>query len=175
MLTNVVRYADRSDAPAADVLDASRRLVALDARHIDRVNAEAALLSGKEMADVASETARAAGLGDDGRGLLARTRHEAERCAIDPRKDLGIGQVHFPELEVSGEPEAILRQRVEAGFGRRGMARDSQDPAAARGRARGDPWPGLPVVLPDRGRHRRPHQEPRACGWPRGGAAPAAW
>jgi len=126
VLTNVVRYADRSDAPTADVLDASRRLVALDARHIDRVNAEAALLSGKEMADVASETARAAGIDDDGKALLARTRHEAERCAVDPRKDLGIGQVHFPELEVSGEPEAILRQRVEAGFGRRGMARDRQ-------------------------------------------------
>jgi error-prone DNA polymerase len=125
VLTNVVRYADRSDAPAADVLDASRRLVALDARHVDRVNAEAALLSGKEMADVASEIARGAGLDDDGRGLLARTRHEAERCAIDPRSDLGIGQVHFPELEVSGEPEAILRERVEAGFGRRGMARTS--------------------------------------------------
>ncbi|MCW2543790.1 MAG: polymerase alpha subunit, partial [Frankiales bacterium] len=126
VLTNVVRYADRSDAPTADVLDASRRLVALDSRHVDRVNAEAALLSGKEMSDVASETARAAGLDDDGRSLLARTRHEAERCAIDPRKDLGIGQVHFPELEVDGEPEAILRQRVEAGFGRRGMAREAK-------------------------------------------------
>ena len=41
VLTNVVRYADRSDAPTADVLDASRRLVALDARHVDRRNAEA--------------------------------------------------------------------------------------------------------------------------------------
>ena len=58
MLSNAVRYADRLDAPTADVLDASRRLVALDARHVDRVNAEAALLSGKEMADVADEIAR---------------------------------------------------------------------------------------------------------------------
>jgi error-prone DNA polymerase len=67
VLSNVVRYADRSDAPTADVLDASRRLVALDARHVDRANAEAALLSGKEMSDVASEIARYAGLTDDGR------------------------------------------------------------------------------------------------------------
>jgi error-prone DNA polymerase len=124
VLTNVVRYADRSDAPTADVLDAARRLVALDARHVDRANAEAALLSGKEMSDAASEVARYAGLSDDGRGLLARTRHEAERCAVDPRRDLGIGTVHFPELTVDGEPQALLRQRVEAGFGRRGMARD---------------------------------------------------
>jgi error-prone DNA polymerase len=130
VLTNVVRYADRVDAPTADVLDASRRLVALDARHVDRVNAEAALLSGKEMAEVAAEIARMAGRDDDGRALLARTRTEAERCAVDPRADLGIGEVHFPELTVAGtaggsSAEVVLRERCEAGFGRRGMARDS--------------------------------------------------
>ncbi|MCU1592630.1 MAG: polymerase subunit alpha [Frankiales bacterium] len=124
VLSNVVRYADRSDAPAADVLDASRRLVALDARHVDRANAEAALLSGKEMADVASEVAHAAGLRDDGRALLARTRHEADRCVVDPRRDLGIGEVHFPELAVEGEASQVLRDRCEAGFGRRLMARE---------------------------------------------------
>jgi error-prone DNA polymerase len=126
VLTNVVRYADRSDAPTADVLDAARRLVALDLRHVDRRNAEAALLSGKEMGLVAEQVARAAGLDDEGRRLLARTRFEAERCAVDPRADLGIGEVHFPELEVGGgEPGAVLRQRCEAGFGRRGMAADA--------------------------------------------------
>ncbi len=126
VLSNVVRYADRTDAPAADVLDAARRLVALDARHVDRANAEAALLSGKEMSDVASEVARYAGLTDDGRDLLAQTRKQADRCAVDPRQDLGIGEVHFPELEVAGEANALLRQRVEAGLGRRGMVLDSK-------------------------------------------------
>ena len=128
VLTNVVRYADRADAPVADVLDAARRLVALDARHVDRVNAEAALLSGKEMAAVAEEIARLAGGQDDGRRLLARTRAEAERCAVDPRRDLGIGTVHFPELAVTGgtSADAVLRERCEAGFGRRGMARDER-------------------------------------------------
>ena len=130
VLSNVVRYVDRADAPTADVLDASRRLVALDARHVDRTNAEAALLSGKEMADAASEVARFAGLGDDGRGLLARTRHEADRCVVDPRRDLGIGEVHFPELEVAGEAHQVLRDRCEAGFGRRGMVADA--PTRAR-------------------------------------------
>jgi error-prone DNA polymerase len=125
VLSNVVRYADRADAPTADVLDASRRLVALDARHVDRVNAEAALLSGKEMSDVASEVARYAGLTDDGRDLLASTRKQADRCAVDPRGDLGIGEVHFPELEVTGEANALLRQRCEAGLGRRGMVLDA--------------------------------------------------
>jgi error-prone DNA polymerase len=125
VLSNVVRYADRSDAPTADVLDAARRLVVLDPRHVDRTNAEAALLSGKQMAEVAEQIARFAGLSDGGRGLLARTRHEAERCAVDPQANLGIGSVHFPELQVAGgEPHAVLRERCEAGFGRRAMARE---------------------------------------------------
>jgi error-prone DNA polymerase len=126
VLTNVVRYADRADAPTADVLDAARRLVALDARHVDRANAEAALLSGKEMGLVAEEVARAAGHDDGGRRLLAATRREAERCAIDPRADLGIGTVHFPELAEpgtagGGEPEAVLRERIAAGAVRRSV------------------------------------------------------
>ena len=40
VLTNAVRYADRTDAPTVDVLDAARRLVPLDLRHVDRGNAE---------------------------------------------------------------------------------------------------------------------------------------
>src|SRR3982750_463823 len=106
---------------------ACRRLVALDGRHVDRINAEAALLSGKEMAEVAAEVARMAGRDDDGRALLARTRTEADRCAVDPRADLGIGDVHFPELMTgSGEPLAVLRERCEAGFGRRPLPRDTR-------------------------------------------------
>ena len=62
VLTNAVRYADRADGPVADVLDAARRLVVLDSRHVDRVNAEGYLKSGKEMAELAEEVARGAGL-----------------------------------------------------------------------------------------------------------------
>src|SRR5690606_15437032 len=73
VLANAVRYAQRWDAPVADVLDATRRLVPLDARHLDRANAEGFLKTGKEMADVAAEIARAAGDGS-AVDLLARTR-----------------------------------------------------------------------------------------------------
>src|SRR4051794_40665683 len=124
VLTNAARGADRGDGPTLDVLDSARRLVALDPRHVDRVNAEAYLKSGKEIRDVVDEIVVAAGLGrrvaDD---LLASTRRLAERCVLDPRRDLGIGEVHFPEFLVEGdEPKAALRQRCEAGLGRRAMA-----------------------------------------------------
>ena len=136
VLTNAVRYADRRDAPVVDVLDAARRLVALDTRHVDRGNAEGFLKSGKQMHEVAEEIARLAGLGDtdrEARRLLARTRLVGDRCALDPRADLGLGEVHFPEFDLSaslgaglrpssttGSPaDDLLRARCEAGLGRR--------------------------------------------------------
>ena len=108
VLTNQVRYAERRDAATADVLDAARRLVALDRRHVDRTNAEGHLKSGPQMRQVADEVAHAAGGGpSDAARLLARTRALAERCALDPRSDLGLGEVHFPEFSLSTDhPDA---------------------------------------------------------------------
>ena len=131
VLSNLVRYADPAEGPVVDVLDATRRLVALDVRHVDRRTAEGYLKSGKEMAEIAEEVARLAGLGDGGAGLLARTRSLADRCVLDARQDLGIGTIHFPELDVAGGagaaapgalPDRVLRERCMAGLSRRGMA-----------------------------------------------------
>ena len=109
VLSNAVRYADRADAPTVDVLDAARRLVPLDLRHLDRGNAEGFLKSGKEMHEVAEEICRYAGLDGhhDSTRLLAHTRAVADRCVLDPREDLGLGEVHFPEF--------TLRQAQEPG------------------------------------------------------------
>jgi error-prone DNA polymerase len=116
VLSNAVRYADRRDAATVDVLDAARRLVALDRRHVDRRNAEGFLKSGKQMAEIAEEIARHSGVGHDAereaRRLLAQTRAVADRCAIDPRRDLGLGEVHFPEFELSGGPRGIAPRRT---------------------------------------------------------------
>ena len=127
VLSNAVRYVDALDAPTADVLDAARRLVPLDARHVDRRTAEGYLKSGKEMGGVADDLVgpdRDAGL-----RLLERTARLAEQCAVDIRDDLGIGSVRYPELDVVTTPaergmgpSQVLRARCEAGLGRRGMS-----------------------------------------------------
>ncbi len=133
VLTNCVRYADRLDAPTVDVLDAARRLVPLGSSHLrdvgpggSRGNAEGFLKSGKQMHEVAEEICRLAGLGDseeEARRLLARTRLVADRCALDPRTDLGIGEVHFPEFSLSDTraptADIALRGRCEAAIGAR--------------------------------------------------------
>ncbi|MGZ4657279.1 MAG: DNA polymerase III subunit alpha [Blastococcus sp.] len=127
VLSNAVRYVDALDAPTADVLDAARRLVPLDVRHVDRRTAEGYLKSGKEMAEVADDL-----VGPDRDAalrLLERTARLAEQCAVDPGEDLGIGSVRYPELDVvttvaerGMSPAGVLRARCEAGLGRRGMA-----------------------------------------------------
>jgi error-prone DNA polymerase len=135
VLTNAVRYADRLDAPTIDVLDAARRLVPLGSAGLRDVgpaaargNAEGFLKSGKQMGEVAEEICRLAGFGDgrdEGRRLLARTRLVADRCALDPRRDLGIGEVHFPELELASgathdqTADTLLRRRCEAAIDHR--------------------------------------------------------
>ncbi|WP_242472823.1 DNA polymerase III subunit alpha [Blastococcus sp. TML/M2B] len=127
VLSNAVRYVDALDAPTADVLDAARRLVPLDLRHVDRRTAEGYLKSGKEMAQVAEDL-----VGPDRDAalrLLERTARLAEQCAVDVRDDLGIGSVRYPELDVVTTPtergltsSQVLRARCEAGLGRRGVA-----------------------------------------------------
>ncbi len=133
VLTNAVRYAEPGGAATADVLDAARRLVVLDLRHVDRVSAEGHLSGGARMAAVAGEVARAAGedLSSSGRpaasgsgagGLLATTEALAARCHLDPRADLGVGSVHFPETHLLGlgpgeDVDAELRKRCEAAIG----------------------------------------------------------
>ncbi len=121
ILSNAVRYADRLDAPVTDVLDAARRLVPLDLRHVDRGNAEGFLKSGKQMAEVAEEIARHAGEAgpDAGRRLMAATRMLADQCVVDPRSDLGLGSVHFPEFGGAEAASRVLRERSEAGITRR--------------------------------------------------------
>ena len=49
VLTNAVRYAEPGDAATVDVLDAARRLVPLDPRHLDRVTTAGHLSSTERM------------------------------------------------------------------------------------------------------------------------------
>ncbi len=149
VLSNAVRMADRWLAPTVDVLDASRRLVALDRRHVDQGNAEAYLKSGKEMQLLADEVAQRSGRGErGGRRLIAATRAVALSCVLDPEADLGLGFPHLPELMVSGgqgrmlgqhtaegraASMAVLRERCELGVQRR--YGDLERGAAARRRA----------------------------------------
>ncbi|WP_460460244.1 DNA polymerase III subunit alpha, partial [Angustibacter peucedani] len=124
VLTNAVRYATPDGAATADVLDATRRLVPLDVRHLDRVTAQGHLANGSAMARTAAEMAGALGgghqaAGEQARRLLDDTAALAARCRLDPRADLGIGSVHLPEPAVLGltpdqHPGAVLRERTRA-------------------------------------------------------------
>ncbi|NLW99619.1 MAG: DNA polymerase III subunit alpha [Actinomycetales bacterium] len=113
ILSAAVRHRDREQARVVDVLDASRRLVVLDPRHLDRTSDAGHLATTGTMARVAQIVAdnpvRAA-------QLLHDTMVLAAECTQDPRRDLGIGSVHLPEAGVLGipagtDPQAVLTAR----------------------------------------------------------------
>ena len=113
VLANAVRYLAAADAPVAQVLDAARQLVPLGPRHRDRHTGRAYLASEAEMATIAGRVS-----GGDGTRLLAATAALAQRCTLDPRRDLGIGGRFLPET-AAADPLAALRARCLEGLERR--------------------------------------------------------
>ncbi|WP_462419102.1 PHP domain-containing protein [Kytococcus sp. Marseille-QA3725] len=107
VLTAAVRHADPADVVVADVLDAARRHVLLDPRHLEQRTSAAHLASSAAMERVARWLADRAG-GPDAAAdrLLATTGQVATECGLSARDDLGIGSVHLPEPEVLGYADA---------------------------------------------------------------------
>ncbi len=134
VLTAAARHLHPQDAVVADVLDATRRLVVLDTRHLDRVTTAGHLADDATMAASAHRVTSVLGGGAGGwscagpreraAALLSTTVRTALECVQDERKDLGIGRVHLPEAQILGlapdeDPQAVLAQRCRAAVGAR--------------------------------------------------------
>jgi error-prone DNA polymerase len=137
IITAAVRHADPQDGPVADLLDAARRLVPLDDRHLDRVTSAGHLAPTPVMRSLALDVAQVSGPDLVGGGtrarevareLLDRTAALAAECVQDPRADLGVGSVHLPEPDVLGirpgiDPGQVLARRCREAIGTRFPAR----------------------------------------------------
>ena len=135
VITNAVRMLNATDGPIADILDASRKLVPLHKRHVERQNNEAYLKSNQAMRDLADEISRAAGE-RNGRALLRTTQRITERCILSAQ-EFGLGGIELPEPEVVGvsnyqEMRALLRNRCESGLNWRYSSSDDLAKARAR-------------------------------------------
>ncbi len=129
VLGNAVRYLEPADHPVAQVLDAARRLVPLDRRHLDAKAVPGGVggrpptadRTGQAYLKSVPEMLRAAepGCGGEADALLAETRRLSERCVLDSH-DLGMDGVHLPE--VGDDPYARLVARCGEGMARRGIA-----------------------------------------------------
>lgn len=120
VLTNAARMRVREDAPIADVLDATRHLLPLHKKVVERKNAEAFLKSPQEMLVIAEKIASAAGE-RSAKQLLKTTAEWAQRAVLSPKADIGVGSIHLPEPQVvgansQGELAAHLRNRATAGI-----------------------------------------------------------
>ena len=119
VLTAAARHAEPEQARVVDILDAARRMVALDERHLDRVSTAGHLAPTGQMRAVAERVAEAVGPSVRAGDLLAATAALARQCVQAPRSDLGIGDVHLPEPEVvgvtgTGQAQQVLTTRVRA-------------------------------------------------------------
>ncbi|MEV5816712.1 DNA polymerase III subunit alpha [Streptomyces mutabilis] len=127
VLSNAVRYADPGQGQVADVLDAARRLVPIDAtKELD--SGEAWLKDAGAMRHAAERIVEAAGFRrDTAHRLLEQTQATAAECLVDPEDDLGMGAVHFPEPHLVGAgrrtAQRALASRAAAGMVLRGYDR----------------------------------------------------
>ncbi|MFK5689051.1 DNA polymerase III subunit alpha [Ornithinimicrobium sp. LYQ92] len=124
VLTAAVRHATPEQARVVDVLDAARRMVALDERHLDRVSSAGHLAGTAAMHGLARQLERAGGPGARAEVLLRDTLALAAECHQDPRSDLGIGSVHLPEPEILGvegvgQAHQVLTERCTQAIGTR--------------------------------------------------------
>ncbi|NDI09218.1 MAG: PHP domain-containing protein, partial [Actinobacteria bacterium] len=118
VITNSVRFLDRSDGPVADLLDASRKLSLISDASIERSNGEAYLKSSEQMFELADQISTQAGL-FDGHQLIKTTLDIAQSCELKPRGEIGLGGVHLPEPTLfnasnQGQLLAQLEQRAAA-------------------------------------------------------------
>ncbi|HYO85206.1 MAG TPA: DNA polymerase III subunit alpha, partial [Dermatophilaceae bacterium] len=121
VLTAAVRHAEPGDAATVDLLDAARRLVPLDVRHLDRTTTAGHLAPAARMLTVATQVT-----GDSvlARQLLDSTVRLAMECVQGSRLDLGVGSVQLPEPGALGlppghDPQQALARRCHAALPRR--------------------------------------------------------
>ena len=103
VLSNAVRYTDPLRAPVADTLDAIRRLVPLDRRHLDRANAEGCLKSWQQLRPAVVDVAAHAGAASPSRSdaTCSTPPWRWRRNAHSIRSPMwGWGDIHVPELDV---------------------------------------------------------------------------
>ena len=143
VLTNAVRMAGKHHGPTARRAGRRPPAGAAGPAHTSTAATPRATSSpARRCCAVAEEVSPAGRAGRDADRLLGDTRDLAIRCRLDPRADIGLGEIHLPEFDVLGWRQ---RRRVPASCGsaaRPGMAARYGVAGAAR-RATGwtTSWP----------------------------------
>ena len=123
VLTNAVRYGTPVEAVTADLADSARLLTPLSELTEMQSNGQAWLKTEQQMRQLARMVVDV-GSHDAGAldRLLTTTAALADRCALDPVDDIGLGRPVMPEssvLGITGDPHRALWQRARHGVDER--------------------------------------------------------
>ncbi|HSP76668.1 MAG TPA: DNA polymerase III subunit alpha [Cryobacterium sp.] len=138
VLTNAVRYGAPDGAVTADLADAARLLTPLARLDQAMANGQAWLKPAPLMHQVARMVVDAGSHDEHTLArLLQHTELLADRCALDPDTDIGLGTPRMPEaaiIGVSGDPLAELWRRARHGIDERYAGSGSPALTAAHAR-----------------------------------------
>jgi error-prone DNA polymerase len=138
VLTNAVRYGTPDEAVTADLADATRLLTPLVRLDPPQSNGQAWLKPESLMRQVARMVVDGGAHEDGALDRLFRDTEElADRCALDPVSDIGLGRPRMPEssiIGITGDPVAELWRRARHGIDDRyaGTGAGTLDAAHAR-------------------------------------------
>jgi len=123
VLSNAVRYGTPDEAVTADLADSARHLTPLAQLEHLQSNGQAWLKPAGAMRQVARMVVDAGQHSDGALNRLLRDTDElAERCALDPSADIGLGRPRMPEASVigiTGDPLTELWARARGGINER--------------------------------------------------------
>ena len=123
VLSNAVRYGTPDEAVTADLADSARHLTPLAQLEHLQSNGQAWLKPAGAMRQVARMVVDAGQHSDGALSRLLRDTDElAERCALDPSADIGLGRPRMPEASVigiTGDPLTELWARARGGINER--------------------------------------------------------
>jgi len=126
VLTNATRYLNPEDAITSDLLEAIETKKQLRFEQVKGFRGSAYLKSSQDMSQIAFNVAKHCNIPEMASLLLKFTNDIAQECSLDPVKDLGIGSVTVPEIDVvlgkdSQDAKKVLANKCFAGLASLGL------------------------------------------------------
>ena len=127
ILTNAARYVTAEDAIVAELLDSVESKKQLNFDQVRQFRGSAYLKSTHDMYQIAFNIGKYLSSLEAGQLLLKFSEQIADECSLNPKKDLGIGSINVPEIDVvlnksNLDPVQVLYNKCQSGLNSLGVS-----------------------------------------------------